>query len=81
MNDAKIEQAVQEITDAFHHDGYERALEKLMHTYAGQPKARAFPEAGISGSSKRQHVGIFPYDAKTNQELKRWDKVKVPRSN
>ena len=37
MNDAEIEQAIQEITNAFHHDGYERALEKL--TLANQKLA------------------------------------------
>jgi hypothetical protein len=72
MNDAEIEQAVQEITNAFHHDGYERALEKL--TLANQklaPSQRLEFQDPAGGSP----LGFFLYDAKTNQELKRWDKV------
>ena len=57
MNDAEIEQAIQEITNAFHHDGYERALEKL--TLANQKLAPS-QRLEFQDPGRRQHVGIFP---------------------
>jgi hypothetical protein len=72
MNDAEIEQAIQEITNVFHHDGYERALEKL--TLANQKLAPSH-RLKFQGPAEGSTLEFFLYDAKTNQELKRWDKM------
>jgi hypothetical protein len=72
MNEAEIEQAIQEITNAFHHDGYERALEKLV--LANQklaPSQRLKFQDPAGGSA----LEFFLYDAKTNREVKRWQKL------
>jgi hypothetical protein len=63
MNDAEIEQAIQEISNALNHDGYARPSKRLTLANQRLPPLQRLefrdPEEGI--------FGFFLYDVKTNQ--------------